>query len=379
MTRISLLCALGLSMLAATVVGQTTITGVQPYSGPINDLGYYDLATQTFTSPPGGDDQATIYNQQGFQNFFASGPGIINMDWGEVTTGVNNNVIAFQVGYVTSNDGPVDMQFKIHEGATGFGDFGTIGVDVMVTGLPGSNGVDLELNQFLIGLVALELDFKIEDGPIGYSYEFFDDNTGMLIADAPFEVGVADAFDQYTSAGAYIQTANFGGFPAAPAGAFYWTIQGRPAAECLLVFGDGPGTGTLPTSIHEWDIQLENPGEQYEVLLDDYPSFVISDPVTPTVRGSASNGVGDFGLVPTEPLLPSEFAVQVLMWNPEVFPQNPEQYTNGLAVKINPNGRIFTIPYGEQDGMEVWAETGYNANGEKVISFPFSIDGLDVE
>ena len=70
-----------------------------------------------------------------------------------------------------------------------------------------------------------------------------------------------------------------------------------------------------------------------------------------------------------------QFSVQVVMWNPGVFPQLPEQFTSSLKVKIMPNGTLKTRPVGDSVGMEVWAET-FEVDGETYIRFPFTIDGL---
>jgi hypothetical protein len=69
--------------------------------------------------------------------------------------------------------------------------------------------------------------------------------------------------------------------------------------------------------------------------------------------------------------------VQVLMWNPTVFPGQPEQFSTGLLVQILPGGDVVTAPYGTPvGGIDIWAEVSINAQGQKVLRFPFSIDGL---
>ena len=357
---------------------QTAVTP-QPVPGPVTYLGTYDLATQAFVPPSGADGGVVVYDNTGASgSFFAAGPGLINMDWGTLAATPNNKITDIQIGYATSSAIPVDLQIRVHENTVGFGDFGTVVSDVLITGLPGSSlPPGVEAFVFDIDLAGADLDFLLADGPVGYSYQAFDTETGPLIAGVPFEAGVVDAFDQYLADESYFGTLNFGGFPAAPAGSFHFQMTGTEPAECLLVFGDGPGNEAYDTDGHSWQTQLDNISDAYEVLLSDTPQFVISDPNPPTPRGGhASGGQGTIGTVPTDPAVPQEFVVQVIMWNPTVFPANPEQYSNALAVKIMPNGRVFTIPFGETDGMEVWAEVGYNAEGQRVISFPFSIEGL---
>jgi hypothetical protein len=72
-----------------------------------------------------------------------------------------------------------------------------------------------------------------------------------------------------------------------------------------------------------------------------------------------------------------EDAYEVLMWNPEVFPGQPEQYTAGLNVSIQPDGSVVTARYGtDVGGMAIWHEIDTNVAGQTVIRFPFSIPGF---
>ena len=71
-----------------------------------------------------------------------------------------------------------------------------------------------------------------------------------------------------------------------------------------------------------------------------------------------------------------EFTLQVLLWNPGVFPELPEQYSAGLYVRVKPDGSVVTRPYGTGTGIEVWAETEVNAEGQPVVRFPFTIPGM---
>ena len=72
-----------------------------------------------------------------------------------------------------------------------------------------------------------------------------------------------------------------------------------------------------------------------------------------------------------------QFAVQVLMWNPQVFPSLPEQCTAGLFVSVQLDGSVLSAPYGTNvGGMQIWHEISTNAAGQKVIRFPFSIPGF---
>ena len=69
-------------------------------------------------------------------------------------------------------------------------------------------------------------------------------------------------------------------------------------------------------------------------------------------------------------------AVQVVMWNPTVFPANPEQFTQGLQVTLWSNGRVTGRPFGTKDGMEIDLEVQAGPGGQRRVRFPFTIEGL---
>ena len=60
------------------------------------------------------------------------------------------------------------------------------------------------------------------------------------------------------------------------------------------------------------------------------------------------------------------------MWNPTVFPSNPEQWTGGLHVTTWSNGTVSAEPYGAEDGMTIGWEVA-TQSGQRLLRFPFSI------
>ncbi len=167
--------------------------------------------------------------------------------------------------------------------------------------------------------------------------------------------------------------------------------------ECFLVLGNGAGTvGSFTMIDHTFTTQVGEVDQWWSVLMEDIPEFVIWE-APPSFRATVQ-GLGSAGSGAQQPLggagagsgfgsghlvsleddpLPQVFFAQVLMWNPQVFPSNPEQYTHGLAVTVMPNGRVFTAPYGNSDGgLTLWAETEWNDQGQKVLRLPFSIPGF---
>ena len=144
------------------------------------------------------------------------------------------------------------------------------------------------------------------------------------------------------------------------------------SGECFLVFG--AGFGAAPWAFSRWghafETQVDRVSGWYPVLMNDLPEFVVYDP-----PGDESYTGSD--TLPWAPRGNWNFTVQVLMWNPGVFPTQPEQFTHGLAVFVSPTGDVRTIPYGRnQGGMKVWAETYHDARGRKILRFPFSVSGM---
>ena len=97
------------------------------------------------------------------------------------------------------------------------------------------------------------------------------------------------------------------------------------------------------------------------------PSFAPIDPA-PTQ--------GTLGRFAGQPVFPGQlFVGQVVMWNPEVFPSNPEQWTRGLLVTLWSNGSLTSRPFGSNNGMDVTTEI-VRTGGLSLVRFPFTIDGF---
>ncbi len=143
-----------------------------------------------------------------------------------------------------------------------------------------------------------------------------------------------------------------------------WTLNGVAAGgECYLVIGDRPGAGDFTPENTTLSTQLNEVDLFYPVLLNSMPTFVIPAP------GGATGQNGQISPVenPTR-----TFAAQVVMYNPEVFPGNPEQSSNGILVHINRRGQVNYVPFGSGT-MSIWPQTGLNGNGETTLTFPFTM------
>ncbi len=178
--------------------------------------------------------------------------------------------------------------------------------------------------------------------------------------------------------------------------AYVFDLDLGPEPECFLVIGaPQPGDAAFAPYSHEFATQVGAVEQWFPVLLDDIPEFVIWE-APPSMRASlagvdptgsahgnqlggslGANVLDDLDISTFADPLPKQFTAQVLMWNPQVFPSNPEQFTHGLVVRVQPSGRVVTVPYGTSDGgMELWAETYWDDRGRKVLRLPFSIPGF---
>ncbi len=251
-------------------------------------------------------------------------------------------------------------------------------------------------NQFFGVADAYEVDFELVNGAIG-RFRIAD---AVLNPNEPVSlmsddlIGCEDV--SQLQIGAFVLTGGDGFASLFPASDLECGVCALP--ECFLVIGPAPGSEPFVAIGHEFTTQVGAIEQSFPVLMEDTPEFVIWE-APPSMR-TAVHGLGSAGGGASQPLggtgagasnghgqgqligleddpLPQVFFAQVLMWNPQAFPGNPEQYTQGLAVTVMPNGRVFTVPYGTSDGgLELWAETEWNDQGQKVLRLPFSIPGF---
>lgn len=122
-------------------------------------------------------------------------------------------------------------------------------------------------------------------------------------------------------------------------------------AECHLAIA--AGTGNTPVTIfgHLYDTQLHGIRQTYPVTMTDMPSFLLP-----------ANGTGVY--------------VQVLMYNPVIFPNNPSQWSKPMKVTLAPNGTLTTEYSGNSNGIGVRAMMFVDSSGQTRIRFPFRIRGL---
>lgn len=133
--------------------------------------------------------------------------------------------------------------------------------------------------------------------------------------------------------------------------------------ECLAVIGKAPGSSSLAALNHVFTVQTNHVTSYHAVLQED-PHEVVLPPLQPL------DGI-------TRPMLFARpvwrFTVEVVMWNPGAYPSNPEQHSHALLVSVLADGQVITRNFGGGTGMTVRAELGVNAQGQRIVRFPFTI------
>lgn len=154
-------------------------------------------------------------------------------------------------------------------------------------------------------------------------------------------------------------------------------------AECLLLLGAAPGAASVRAGGHTFATQLsgvtaalpvtmESPAELAVGELDRATRSLLAAPAAAPVVPIPLGG-RDVWLLPGPGQL---FFAQVVMWNPNGFPTNPEQWSRALATYVMPNGGLVTLPLGDKNGMDLGAALEQGTDGGYTLSFPFSIEGL---
>ncbi len=145
--------------------------------------------------------------------------------------------------------------------------------------------------------------------------------------------------------------------------------------ECFLLIAGGEGGEPFSNGGgHVFPTHLGPLDEWHPVLIEDNPPLRIPIPAG-TFRTTPSGAEGQAGArVPVRRMF-----AQVLMWNPNVFPENPEQFTQGIEVNVWPDGTVTTRRFGDKDGMDIDVEVLERHADHLLVKFPFSIQGMEEE
>ena len=135
------------------------------------------------------------------------------------------------------------------------------------------------------------------------------------------------------------------------------------SAECFLVLGSSFGGETFDGSIHTWNTYLNGISSSYPVTIENNPDLPL--PIRLPKKRRQFN-----------PVKIMELTAQVLMWNPDVFPTNPEQYSSGLRVSVWLDGSVTSASFGSKNGITIRVEMYTTPTGQSYLKFPFDIAGI---
>src|SRR5262249_14455897 len=125
-------------------------------------------------------------------------------------------------------------------------------------------------------------------------------------------------------------------------------------AECHQVFGRGGEGSQITLFGHTYNTELGSVRLHYAVTMVDHPSLRV-----PLITSGQLN-----------------FSMQTWMYNPTIFPNNSDQWSQRLRLTIMPGGVVNGDLFGTLNGIHQNLSTYTDPNGVLWMTFPFSIDGL---
>jgi hypothetical protein len=130
-------------------------------------------------------------------------------------------------------------------------------------------------------------------------------------------------------------------------------------AECHLILGVGPGDTRVTIFGHDYQTQMGWVRQTFPVTMADMPDFPLP--------------AANLGSVGAQQL---PISVQVVMYNPEIYPQNPEQWSQRMVLAVVPGRSTKLQGTGTENGIHVTVETFVDKLGRVRMRFPFTIDGM---
>jgi hypothetical protein len=137
-------------------------------------------------------------------------------------------------------------------------------------------------------------------------------------------------------------------------------------AQCFLLLAEGVGDDVVTAGTHTFRTGLRRirsirplarPGHEWILMSPHAP-----DAVVPA------------GIAVRTPLVELG-AAQVVMWNPAMFPRNPEQSSSVIELRLTGPGQVAGTRRGPADGMSIGVRSR-QGEGRTFVQFPFTINGL---
>jgi hypothetical protein len=199
-------------------------------------------------------------------------------------------------------------------------------------------------------------------GPAVFTFQLSGPLAGLTATDFTAAFSVTPPGNMPSHAVAHFQ----GGGVNCSASAF---ISGG-AEECFAIVGSTSTGGTFTSpfaSGHVFGALLQP--RVYRGVTMESPLMIRLPPL------NAAHRVWNLDGTPG-PIAGTRMFVQVVMWNPDVFPANPEQSSVGIEIEIWSDGTYSATPYGTPDGMNLHSEVLNLPDGRRYLKLPFTIEGF---
>lgn len=122
-----------------------------------------------------------------------------------------------------------------------------------------------------------------------------------------------------------------------------------------LFLGFGPGTSTHSVFGHDYPALMSSVRVTRPVTTQQIPSFLAPSSLSYVVR---------------------PVRVQVHLWNPNLFPFNPQQWSQVVTVRGSPGGTNTVTYSGTSNGIAIQCEFFTDQNGVLRMRFPFQVAGM---
>jgi hypothetical protein len=122
------------------------------------------------------------------------------------------------------------------------------------------------------------------------------------------------------------------------------------SAESHLLVSSGPGSSSATIFGYLYDTQLLGVRRSFPVTMVDMPSF-------------------------SGQQLPQTLTFQLVMHNPQMFPSNPDQFSQALRITKVGYSALQNEYFGLPDGITLNSQVFW-VNGQPLVRFPFTIDGM---
>lgn len=132
-------------------------------------------------------------------------------------------------------------------------------------------------------------------------------------------------------------------------------------AECFLMLGSSTGNHRIRAGTHTFQTGLAGVTAIHPVTRESLPTILATGDLVPVAKYAH------------EPTFVG--TAQVFMWNPAMFPTNPEQASHVLELWLVRPGVVEARRLGSPDGVSIGVSS-WLTGGRTWMKFPFTIDGM---